>query len=62
MKIVAIGGSAGALDAIHGILSVIPEQNTAAFAIVVHISPTVDSLLATVVGSYTRMPVREAID
>jgi two-component system chemotaxis response regulator CheB len=62
MMVVVIGGSAGALDAIRELLAAIPEQQAAAFAIVVHISPTAESLLASVVGGYTGMHVREAVD
>ncbi len=62
MKLVVIGGSAGALDAIRTLLAAIPERAAAAFAVVVHISPSADSLLATVIGGYTAMPVREAVD
>ena len=62
MKLVVIGGSAGALDAIHALLSTIPAGLDAAFAIVVHISPSSESLLAPVISSYTKMPVREALD
>ncbi|MGE0401135.1 MAG: chemotaxis protein CheB [Kofleriaceae bacterium] len=66
MRVVVIGGSAGALEALHELFAEIPEQVVrdapAAFAIVVHISPTSESLLATVVGAYTSMRVREAVD
>lgn len=62
MKVVVIGGSAGALDALHDLLLAIPDPLDAAVAIVVHISPTSASLLATVIGAYTSMPVREAVD
>ncbi|CAN5886370.1 hypothetical protein BH11MYX2_BH11MYX2_07490 [soil metagenome] len=59
---VAIGGSAGALDAIHDILGEIPPTVDAVFLIVIHISPTVESLLTSVVGAYTDMTVVEAVD
>jgi two-component system chemotaxis response regulator CheB len=62
MKIVVIGGSAGALDALRDLLSAIPGRPEAAFAVIVHISPTTESLLAQVIGAYTSMPVREAVD
>jgi two-component system chemotaxis response regulator CheB len=62
MKIVVIGGSAGALDALHDLLGAIPPEIPAAFAIVIHISPSGDSLLARVIGAYTSLPVREAVD
>lgn len=62
MKVVVIGGSAGSLDAIHDLLAAIPPRAAAAFAIVIHISPASESLLASVIGAYTSMPVREAVD
>jgi len=62
MKVVVIGGSAGALDALHDLFSAIPGRPDAAFAVVVHVSPSSESLLATVLGAYTSMRVREAVD
>lgn len=62
MKGVAIGGSAGALDALRDLFAVIPATVNATFLVVVHISPTNDSLLASVLGNYTHMRVREAVD
>ncbi|HEY4181141.1 MAG TPA: chemotaxis protein CheB [Kofleriaceae bacterium] len=59
---VAIGGSAGALDSVHDILGEIPPTVAAVFLLVIHISPTVESLLTTVVGAYTDMAVVEALD
>lgn len=59
---VAIGGSAGALDAVHDILGEIPPTVAAVFLLVIHISPTAESLLTHVVGAYTDMAVVEAID
>lgn len=62
MRVVVIGGSAGALDAVHDLMSAIPAHTDLAFAIVIHISPSSESLLASVIGGYTAMPVREAVD
>lgn len=62
MKVIVIGGSSGALEAIRELLTAIPERLEAAVAVVVHISPTAESLLAKVIGAYTSMPVREAVD
>ncbi|HEY4058168.1 MAG TPA: chemotaxis protein CheB [Kofleriaceae bacterium] len=59
---VAIGGSAGALDAVHDILGELPPTVAAAFLVVIHISPTAESLLSHVVGAYTDMAVVEAVD
>lgn len=59
---VVIGGSAGSLDAVHALLAAVPLDTGAAFLIVIHLSPTVESLLPSVIGAYTSMPVREAVD
>jgi len=62
MIAVVIGGSAGSLDAVRSMLAAIPANDAAAFAIVIHIPPTVPSLLAHVLSAYTAMSVREAVD
>lgn len=62
MRLVAIGGSAGSLEAIRDLLSAIPANTRAVFTVVVHILPTNESLLSTVIASYTSMPVQEAVD
>lgn len=62
MTIVAIGGSAGALDALRSLFSHLPAELASAFIVVVHIPPTSASLLAQVIGSYTALAVREAVD
>ena len=59
---VAIGGSAGALEALHDLLAPIPATVNAVFLVVVHISPSNESLLAQVLANYTSMRVREAVD
>ena len=59
---VAIGGSAGALDALHDMLAAMPTTMDAVFLLVIHISPSNDSLLPSVVSNYTRLRVREAVD
>lgn len=58
---VAIGGSAGSLDALHGLFGALGVRR-ASFVVVLHISPTSRSLLASVIGGYTRLPVVEAVD
>lgn len=60
MKLVAIGGSAGSLDALRALLPSLPTH--ASVAIVIHIPPHQPSLLAEVLGGYCRLPVVEAID
>jgi two-component system, chemotaxis family, protein-glutamate methylesterase/glutaminase len=59
---VAIGGSAGSLDALHALFAALAAPSTAAFTVVLHVSPTSRSLLPEVIGAYTRMHVREAVD
>jgi len=59
---VVIGGSAGSLDALHAMFSGLESVTEATFIVVLHLSPTSKSLLPEVVGAYTDMPVREAVD
>lgn len=60
MKVVVIGGSAGSLDALRAVLSILPAS--AAVAIVVHIPPRLPSLLPEVLRGFTGLPVVEAVD
>ncbi len=59
---VVIGGSAGSLDALHALFSALRGVRGATFIVVLHLSPTSKSLLPEVLGAYTDMPVREAVD
>jgi two-component system chemotaxis response regulator CheB len=59
---VVIGGSAGSLDALHALLSGMHAVTEATFIVVLHQSPSSKSLLPEVLGAYTGMPVREAVD
>lgn len=61
---IVIGGSAGSLEALQALFATFSASATtnAAVFIVVHISPVGDSLLPGVIGAYTSMPVREAVD
>lgn len=58
---IAIGGSAGSLDALHALFSSLGVRR-ASFVVVLHISPTSKSLLPSVLAAYTKMPVCEAVD
>lgn len=60
--IVAIGGSAGSIDALRDVLAPLPLTTTSAVAIVLHVSPHHPSLLTSVLGAFTSLPVREALD
>lgn len=59
---VVIGGSAGSLDALHAVFSALKVVTEATFIVVLHLSPSSRSLLPEVLGAYTAMPVREAVD
>ena len=58
--IVAIGGSAGALDALRALLPALPITTCA--TLVVHLPPSHPSLLPQVLGPYTKLAVVEAVD
>jgi two-component system chemotaxis response regulator CheB len=59
---VMIGGSAGSLDALHALFSALKTVTEATFVVVLHLSPSSKSLLPEVLGAYTGMSVREAVD
>ncbi|WCT10689.1 chemotaxis protein CheB [Mucilaginibacter jinjuensis] len=58
--IVAIGASAGGLEAIHEFFDHMPENSGFTFVVIQHLSPDYKSLLAELVAKHTRMKVLEA--
>lgn len=62
MRVVAIGGSAGALDALRDVLGALRADVRAALAVVVHLPPRAPSLLPEVLGAGCALAVREAVD
>jgi two-component system CheB/CheR fusion protein len=60
--IVAIGASAGGLDALKRFFGVMPQHPRIAFVVVVHLSPTHPSLLAEILSKNMEMPVRQIQD
>jgi two-component system CheB/CheR fusion protein len=60
--IVAIGASAGGLEAISILLKNIPPDTGMAFIYVQHLSPTYKSLLTPILSKLTRMKVQEIED
>jgi two-component system, chemotaxis family, CheB/CheR fusion protein len=60
--IVAIGASAGGLEAIHDFFDHMPESNNLSFVIIQHLSPDYKSLLVDLVSRHTHMKVFEAKD
>lgn len=57
--VVAIGASAGGLDAFTEFFHALPADTGMAFVLVQHLSPTHRSMLAEIVAKTTRMPVAE---
>ena len=60
--IVAIGASAGGLDACRKLLDALPPTNGMAFIIVQHLDPSHDSMLVDLLAGHTSMPVLLATD
>ena len=61
-KIVVIGGSAGALDALSVILRSLPKHYPYPILIVVHIPPDKKSLIADLLNEKSELEVRDAND
>jgi two-component system, chemotaxis family, protein-glutamate methylesterase/glutaminase len=60
--VIALGASAGGLQAVLRIVSELPKNLPAAIAAVIHRSPTQVSHLAQVLGRRSSLPVTEALD
>lgn len=60
LSIVAIGASAGGLDACAQLLDGLPPASGAAFIVVQHLDPSHENMLVTLLSSHTAMPVCEA--
>lgn len=58
--IVAIGASAGGLEAIHEFFDNMPESDNLSYVIIQHLSPDYKSLLVDLVSRHTEMKVYEA--
>jgi two-component system CheB/CheR fusion protein len=57
--IVAIGASAGGVQALQNLFAALPEDTGAAFVVVVHLDPGHRSELVSIIAARTRMPVVE---
>src|SRR3984885_14875911 len=60
--IVAIGASAGGLEACKKLLDALPADNGMAFLIVQHLDPSHDSLLVDLLSAHTSMQVVQSTD
>jgi len=59
---VAIGASAGGVDALRRLFAAMPADTGCAFVVVMHLDPQRDSMLAPLLGRATTMPVAQAED
>ncbi len=57
--VVGIGASAGGLEAFQTFFKAMPPDSGLAFVLILHLAPSVESLLAELVGRRTQMPVRQ---
>mgnify|MGYP001112080140 CR=1 FL=1 len=55
--IVAIGASAGGLDALERLFQALPAQSGAAYVVIQHLSPDHKSMMVNLLGRHTQMPV-----
>lgn len=62
MRFVAIGGSAGAIEALHALFGALGTAIRASVGVVIHMPATTPSLLPQVLADYTPLVVREALD
>jgi len=62
LLVVAIGASAGGLEACTNLIEAIPDANGMAFIVVQHLEPTHKSMMVDLLKSHTGMPVAEAVD
>lgn len=58
--IVAVGASAGGLEAFKRFTGAIPPDSGMSFALIPHLDPTHESLMVELIAKHTRMPVHEA--
>lgn len=55
--VAGIGASAGGIKALQAFFEVLPDKVGAAIVVIVHLDPTHSSELASVLGTYTKLPV-----
>ena len=62
IKIIAIGASAGGIEAFRLFFEAMPPDSGMGFVVVLHLSASRKSQLAEIIGHWTAMPVAEAVD
>ena len=58
----AVGASAGGVEAAQDLFSRLPEDSGLAFVLVLHLDPTRESMVDRVIAAGTRIPVVQASD
>src|SRR5579862_1059181 len=58
--VVGVGASAGGIDAFIALLENLPPDPGIAFILILHLDPHRESMVTSILGRSTRMPVREA--
>jgi len=62
LPVIAIGASAGGLEACRSLLKGVPGDTQAAFILVLHLDPTHTSMMVDLLGAHTRLSVVQASD
>ena len=62
VPVVGIGASAGGIEALNRFFDAMPADSGLAFVVVLHLDPTRESELASIIGRHTSMPVAEIAD
>ena len=62
LPVVGLGGSAGGLTALQGFFAAMSPESGMAFVVIMHLSPSHESILAEVLQRATSMPVRQVRD
>ena len=62
IPVVGMGGSAGSLEALKRFFTAMPADSGAAFVVIMHLSPTHESLLPELLAQHTQMRVVQARD
>src|SRR3954452_9771305 len=60
--VVAIGASAGGLEATAALLAALPRNPGMAFVVIQHLSPTHESMLSEILGRDSALPVAQVSD
>lgn len=60
--VVALGASAGGLEALKSFFRAVPEKTEIAYLVAIHLSPKQPSMLAEILAKESRIPVATAVD